>query len=345
MACEKPDRVPFDGLLPTRSDLFYVPLVPAKNWQPPDQPGVYPQVYPEMLSLGLWKWVPKTWSPPKNWRSLPRSAVDEFGVIWDYAANDTSKGHPMGQPLTSWDQLANWRFPDPYDPSHYRFFSKIAKFFPRKYKVGLLDSFLFARVQYLRGFSQSLIDLRRNKSEIKLLLEKLKAYYIGTIEMFHKRGMDAVYTQDDMGAQTELFMSPKMYSDNIVPVFEEIVKATHDFGMKIILHSCGHVNELLPIWYKIGVDALQFDAPRMTGIEFLAEYTGKFCFYLVPDIQKVYPFVTPDELEGEIRLMIEKIGIKGGLGIRDYPKAVKVLNVPPANFARLPNAVKKWGKY
>ena len=207
MACEIPDRVPFDGLMPTRSDIFYVPLVPAKSWQPLDKQKLYPQVYPEMFSLKLWKWKPKTWNPPKNWFKIPRSAVDEFGVIWEYAANDPTKGHPMGQPLTNWEELTEWKFPDPYDPSHYRFFSKIARLFPRKYKVGLLDSFLFARVQYLRGFSQSLIDMRRNKPEIKALLEKLNYYYIGTIEFFHRLGMDAVYTQDDMGAQTELFMS------------------------------------------------------------------------------------------------------------------------------------------
>jgi uroporphyrinogen decarboxylase len=345
MACEKPDRVPFDGLIPTKSDIFYVPLLPARTWQPHDSRDIYPQVYSPIMNAGLWKWTPKSWAPPKNWRNLPRTAVDEFGVRWEYAANDPSKGHPMGSPLHDWDQLAGWKFPDPYDPSHYRVFTKIAKLFPRKYKVGLLDSFLFARVQYLRGFSQSLIDLRRNKSQIKALLEMLNAYYLGTIEMFHNHGMDAVYAQDDMGAQNELFMSPKLYREHLMPVFAEILKVTHEYGMKFILHSCGHVNELLPTWYEMELDALQFDAPRMTGIDFLASYKGKFCFHLVPDIQQVYPFTDPHGLEMEVKDMIEKIGDTGGLVIRDYMKAHSVLKVPIQNVQYLPRAVRKWGIY
>jgi hypothetical protein len=243
MNCEFADHVPFDGLLPYKSDIFYVPLVPAKIWQPADRLGNYPQVYSEMMTIGLWKWHPRTWTPPPHWRTQPRIAVDEFGCMWEYAAHDPSKGHPVGQPLASWDQLAQWSFPDPYDPSHYRFIPSVARLFPRKYKVGLLDSFLFARVQYLRGFSTSLIDLRRRKTEVTALLSRLKDYYVGTIDMFHQRGMDAVFTQDDMGAQNELFMSPALYREMIAPVFREIVRVTHEFGMKFILHSCGCVKE------------------------------------------------------------------------------------------------------
>lgn len=345
MACEIPDRVPFDGLLPIKSDIFYIPLVPSRSWQPPDQLGVYPQVHPSMLRNGLWRWSPHTWKPPKNWMSKSRQAVDEFGCHWEYSANDPSKGHPSSQPLGSWDQLDTWTFPNPYDKTRYSFFTKMAQLFPQKYKVGLLDSFLFARVQYLRGFTTALIDLRRNRPEIKLLFEKLKIYYLGTIEMFHRYGMDAVFTQDDMGAQSELFMSPSLYQNHVVPFFQEIVNVTHDYGMKFILHSCGKVNDLIPIWQKIGVDALQFDSPHMNGLDFLKQFGGKICFYLVPDIQTIYPFVSPMGIEAEVKQMIAIIGSRGGLVIRDYPEAIKVLRVPPLNVRALASSVKKWGKY
>ena len=41
--------------------------------------------------------------------------------------------------------------------------------------------------------------------------------------------------------------------------------------MKFILHSCGHVNDLIPQWIEIGMDAVQFDSPHMTGIDFDAQ--------------------------------------------------------------------------
>jgi hypothetical protein len=93
------------------------------------------------------------------------------------------------------------------------------------------------------------------------------------------------------------------------------------------------------------MDAVQFDSPNMTGIEFDAQFQGKICFHMVPDIQKIYPFASVTELENEIKLMISKLGQNGGLIIRDYMNARKVLHVPEANYRALPQLVKKWGQY
>lgn len=345
MNCEIPDRVPFDGLMPFRSDFLFLQLLPSKQWQPEDRDGVYPNVHSAIMKARLWRWKPQNWSPPKNWQEIPRQAVDEFGCLWDYTNDDVTKGHPIGGPLKEWDMLDDWVFPDPYDPSRYRLGGIITRLFFRKYIVGTLDSFLFARLQYLRGFTKSLVDLRRNKEEVHALMKKLRDYYIGTVEMWAKKGCDAIITMDDMGAQHELFVNPKLYKEFIAEPFREIVKVTHELGMKFILHSCGHVNELMPIWAEIGVDALQFDSPRMTGLEYDAQFSDKFCFLMVPDIQKVYPFATVAELEEEVKMMIRMIGKDGGLVIRDYFGARKVLHVPNENYKALPKIVKKWGNY
>lgn len=345
MNLEIPDKVPFDGLMPFRSDFLYLQLLPSKRWQPEDSKGIYPNVHQAIMKMRLWRWRPKNWTPPMNWQEIPRVAVDEFGCLWDYTKDDVTKGHPTGGPLKDWNMLDDWEFPDPYDPTRYRLAGLPSKIFLRKYIVGTLDSFLFARLQYLRGFTKSLVDLRRNKDHVHALMDKLKDYYIGTVEMWAKKGCQAITAMDDMGAQHELFINPKLYKEFIAEPFREIMKRIHELDMKFILHSCGHVNELMPIWVDIGVDALQFDAPRMTGLEYDAKFTNKFCFLMVPDIQKVYPFATVEELEKEIKEMIKLIGSDGGLVIRDYYGARKVLHVPDENYKALPKFVKKWGKY
>jgi hypothetical protein len=346
MNFEIPDRVPFDGLMPARSDIFYMPMLPSKSWQPPDEPNVYPKVVPEFIKARLWKWKPKSWVPPSNWHSLPRKELDPFGCVWEYAENDATKGHPgAGEPMNNFALLDSWRFPDPYDASQYRFFSRVGRLFWRKYKVALLDSLIYARVQYLRGFTPSLTDMRKNATPLKQLIAKLKDYYLGAIEMWHKFGADAVYGQDDMGAQNEPFMSPRMYKEFYAPAYKELAQRAHELGMKFILHSCGHVNDLIPIWIDCGIDALQFDSPRMTGLDFDAQFAGKIVFHMVPDIQQVYPFASIAELESEIKQMIQKCGQAGGLVIRDYMRAVKVLNVPQTNYEALPKLVAKWGSY
>ena len=44
-------------------------------------------------------------------------------------------------------------------------------------------------------------------------------------------------------------------------------------------------------------------------------------------------------------MMIRMIGKDGGLVIRDYFGARKVLHVPNENYKALPKIVKKWGNY
>lgn len=345
MDLEIPDRIPFDGIFPFRSDIYYMLLSPSKSWQPEDKPEVFPNVNSLVLKYKGWKWTPKNWTPPETWRFQARTGIDEFGCLWEFKEADNFKGYPIGSHLTNWDLLADWKFPDPYDSSRYRPFARLRHIFPRKYKIGILDSFLFARHQYLRGFSTSLSDYLKHGSNVKELMEKLQTYFIGTVEMWHKFGAQAVYTMDDMGTQNSLFMSPRLYKKFIAPIFQSIVQRAHDLDMKFILHSCGHVNDLIPIWIDIGVDALQFDSPHMTGIDFLKNFVGKIAFHLVPDIQKVYPVVSPEQLEQEVKMMMEVLGHSGGLIIRDYEEAESVLHVAKANVKKLPKIVKKWGQY
>jgi len=247
--------------------------------------------------------------------------------------------------MKSLDEVEEWQFPDPYDKSMYKLPAKAGKLFFWKYKVGLLDSLIYARVQYLRGFDKSLMDMARGAKGIKKLINKIKNYLLGAIDMWAEYGVDAVYGQDDMGAQNELFMSPRMYKKYLAPAYKELAERVHQHGLKFILHSCGHVNKLIPIWVDCGIDALQFDSPRMTGLEYDQKFCGKISFHLVPDIQKVYPFASPDKFEREIKRMIKMMGKKGGLVIRDYLSAQKVLNVPEENYKALPKLVKKYGKY
>ncbi len=346
MNLEKPDRVPFDGLLPHKSPILYLPMLPPKSWKPEDKKGVYPNVEPLMLKFRLWKWNPQNWEPPKEWWKMPRLATDPFGCVWEYAENDATKGHPGNvQPMKSLDRAGDWPLPDPYDKSMYKLPKFAGKLLFWKYKVGLLDSLLYARVQYLRGFNNSLMDLARGAEGIKKLIRRLTDYFKGAIEMWAKAGVDAVYGQDDMGAQNELFMSPRMYKKYFAKPYKELAETAHDNGLKFILHSCGHVNKLIPIWIDCGIDALQFDSPKMTGLEYDQQFCGKIGFHLVPDIQKVYPFANVEDFEGEIKRMIKTMGKKGGLIIRDYLGATKVLEVPERNQKALPKLVKKYGKY
>ena len=339
-----PDRIPFDGLLPWRSDQFTMLQVTPSSWQPRE--GYYPYVPQQFLQLKIYKWHP-TWDVPKDWKQQKRTAMDEWGCYWNYAKDDPTKGHPGKPAFETWDDLDDWEPPDGSNPKRYRTFGRFSKLFFRKFKIGMLDSFLFSRCQYIRGFSTILIDFRRNPDKVHALIEKMVPFYLDAIKAWSKYNADAVFCMDDMGAQDRPFVSPKIYREFFKEPFKRIVNHAHDHEMSFILHSCGNNLDLMPIWIdEIGVDAFQFDSPRMNGLDNLAKFKGKTCFWNVVDIQTIYPFATPAQIEDEVKVMIDKLATpNGGLVLRDYFGAHSVLNAPKENVKMFQKAAKKYGKY
>ena len=68
---------------------------------------------------------------------------------------------------------------------------------------------------------------------------------------------DGVWMYEDMGFKERPFMSPQMYRDLVMPAHAKSIRYCHDRGLKVIIHSCGFVEPLLPSMVEAGMDALQ----------------------------------------------------------------------------------------
>jgi uroporphyrinogen decarboxylase len=81
---------------------------------------------------------------------------------------------------------------------------------------------------------------------------------------------DAMWFYEDMGFKQKPFMSPTMYEDIMLPGHKKLFDYSHDFGLKVIVHSCGFVEPLVPGLVRAGMDCLQamevkagMDMPRI----------------------------------------------------------------------------------
>ena len=122
---------------------------------------------------------------------------------------------------------------------------------------------------------------------------------------------------------------------------------SHNLGMDFILHSCGEIGALIPDIIELGVDALQFDSPHMTGVENFKHFAEerKIAFWLSSNIQSTWIFGTPNDVEEEIKSYIKEVGNnEGGLAISEYGSK-SALGVPKENVIAQREAVLKWGKY
>jgi uroporphyrinogen decarboxylase len=80
-------------------------------------------------------------------------------------------------------------------------------------------------------------------------------------------------------------------------------------------HSCGAVYELIPDLIDCGIDVLnplQTSARRMEPERLKKEFGGELSFWGGLDIQKVLSFGSPEQVQQEVRHLIEVYGAGGG---------------------------------
>jgi len=346
-----PDRVPYMGtntiMGALTSDVFPIAPFPNKDWQPRDSPPNYPHIEPILMKLGLYNWDTSKWNPPppRKWSKVERMEVDEWGSYWFCLANDNTMGHPSKPAIESWDELDKVHVPSTgWD--RFKTMNKLGKLFPGRYKLGMMENFLFERSHFIRGFTKIFVDYRKNPERVTELINMIKPFYLNMVKQYYRCGCDGIIAPDDLGTQYSAIVSPTVFNKFYREAYAEVIELSHKLGMHFILHSCGNINALIPILVEIGLDGLQFDSPHMVGLDFAKKFHGKISFWNTVNIQSVYPFGTTRDVFKEVIRMIKAVGARnGGLVIVDYFGAPKVMNVPMANVKAMWEAVRVYGKY
>lgn len=68
---------------------------------------------------------------------------------------------------------------------------------------------------------------------------------------------DGMFFYEDMGFKNRPFMSPAMYEEILEPGHKKLFDYAHSLGCKVIVHSCGYVEPLVPGLIRAGMDCLQ----------------------------------------------------------------------------------------
>jgi len=334
---KKPDHIPlFLHLSPLESDIIGGMFFPNLGWKLTETQKKY----------GI-KRSPTCYIISKL-KKEKHYLIDEFGSIWYNPGNETIGQVVDPRVLKTWDDLKNFKTPTRSNRGRWwlgRFLFRT--FGKKKFKIGTLDNFFFERMHFLRGFGNILKDLKRNREKVKELGEILADWYVWLVDQWQKLGADGLIATDDWGTNHGPFISPKDFDDVFKPIYRKVTDRIHEYGMYFFLHSCGNIYYLIPKLAEAGVDCLQLDQPRMTGLEKLAEFSSKkkIAYMCVADISKVIPYKTPKYVQAEVLAMIKKLGrFNGGLLGTIYSD-ITAVNFPKENMDANVRAFKRFGKY
>ena len=129
---------------------------------------------------------------------------------------------------------------------------------------------------------------------------------------------DGIFFAEDMGTQTGLLFSPKMFRFYFKDMYTRLFGLAHDYGMKVIMHSCGQNRAILPDLLEAGVDVFQFDQPTLYDMPELAALLTKHraALFSPVDIQKILPTGDRKTILAGARELVDTFW--GGLLCKNY---------------------------
>jgi len=96
--------------------------------------------------------------------------------------------------------------------------------------------------EWIKDFCQVYLDFYRNHLEIQ----------------FREAGVpDGFFIYEDYGYKNGLFCSPATMAELVMPFEKALVSFLKDYGIQVLLHTCGDVRKAVPLIIDAGFDCLQ----------------------------------------------------------------------------------------
>ncbi len=280
----------------------------------------------------------------RGWHGMGMSGEDEWGCGW--TSVDRTMGRVTKHPLSRWEELDVYPWPDFSDPGCYDLIRWTVANAEGRYVLAGLPANFFERPKQLRGDTEFLLDLRAESQRVDDLLGRLEDTLVGVVRRFAHLGVHGVFMTDDWGMQDRLWIDPALWRRIFKARYAALVRAAHEEGMHFFLHSCGYIWDIIEDLIEVGVDCLQLDQPDLLGIDALTErFGGRICFYCPVDIQTTLVSGTREDIQYAARKLMFRLGNHGGGFIgKEYPQPFAI-GLPQESIEVMYRAFLEHGRY
>lgn len=211
--------------------------------------------------------------------------------------------------------------------------------------------FPFERAHAMQGLDQFLLNMAMQPDLAVALLQRITEACKALMDAFLAECgdlIDIIKIGDDLGMQSGLLISPKMYRQQLKPIHADyIAHIKSRTAAKVFFHTDGDVMDLIPDFIEIGVDILnpiQTSAGRMSDLPELKRRFGQdivFCGAI--DTQRILPFGTPQQVRQEVKRVIEIMAPGGGYLLSSVHTIMN--DVSAENVLAMVDAVEAFGQY
>lgn len=294
-------------------------------------------------------------------RNAARSPGEPFIDSWGIGQVEVSPGewfpgvHPLAEASTVADLEAYDGWPDPDDRTRVAGVRDAARRLAEAGEYAILATpwllFPLERAFGLQGMDRFLFNMAANPAFALALLQKTaslcKALMAPFLEELGEH-VDMIKIGDDLGTQTSLLMSPKMYREILKPIHADYIAFIKErTRAKVFFHTDGDVFPLIEDFIEIGVDVLnpvQTSAGKMADLKALkAQFGDRIVFCGAIDTHRVLSKGSPDEVRAEVRRVIRALAPGGGYMLAAVHTIMN--DVPGENVLAMVDAAEEFGVY
>lgn len=231
-----------------------------------------------------------------------------MGLSWPLPEDGALDNRPV---IDEWSKLDEFveKLPDPEnDPQMDALVETAARI--RAQDTYLLFGWwrlFFERPWAIRGMQNLLMDYLLEPKQVIRLHEALCDLYLRYLtRAVRDLKPDGFWTSDDLGHQTQLFMSPETFRALIKPYYRRIGDLLAAEKLHWWLHSCGNNTAILGDLVETGVDVFHpVQKGTMDYEQVAAAYSDRMTFLVGFDVQHVLPEGTPAQVRAEVRSIID----------------------------------------
>ncbi|NIP26873.1 MAG: methyltransferase [Phycisphaerae bacterium] len=211
--------------------------------------------------------------------------------------------------------------------------------------IGLFGGNLFEIGQFLYRNDQFMMLLAAEPKRANDFLDKLVEIHLANLEKFLTavgEYIDIILFGDDLGMQTGPMISPQMYRELFKPRHKLLWNHAKKLAdVKVMLHCCGGVLELMPDLIEAGVDAInpvQISCSGMDAGRLKAEFGKDITFWGGGcDTRDILPNGTPQQVAENVKEQVRILHPGGGFVFQQVHNILA--NIPPANVVAMFDAV------
>ncbi|MBN1812783.1 MAG: hypothetical protein JXA14_13185 [Anaerolineae bacterium] len=234
--------------------------------------------------------------------------VDAMELSWEIPCEGA---HDSRAAVDSWDKLNEFieKLPDPEtDPQFEPLIAQAEQArAENRYILFSWWKLFFEKPWGIRGMENLLMDYYLAPENVHRLHEALCDMYCGYLRRaIRELRPDGFWTSDDLGHQTQLFISPETFRTFIKPYYARVGALLKEHGLHWWLHSCGNTTAILGDLAEVGIDVFHpVQKGTMDEVAVAREFGDRLVFLAGIDVQHTLQEKDPAGVRQEARFLID----------------------------------------